>query len=91
MEAKPDYLSNPPPVYPEAARDNKEQGAVVLQVIVGENGRPESISIQTGSGFSELDQSALAAVRAWRFRPAILGGLKVKSRVVIPIRFKLDE
>ncbi len=91
MEAKPDYLSNSPPDYPDAARRDKEEGLVVLDVIVGTDGRPESIAIRNGSGFSDLDQSALAAVRAWRFRPASLGSVKVKSRVTIPIRFRLDQ
>jgi protein TonB len=90
MDAKPDYLSNPPPLYPESCRLNKQEGLAVLSVIVGTDGRPETISLQTGSGFSALDQAALEAVRKWRFRPASLGSLKVKSRVTIPIRFRLN-
>jgi len=91
MEAKPDYLSNPPPVYPDSSRREKQEGLAVLSVIIGTDGRPETISLQTGSGFAALDQAALEAVRKWRFRPASLGSLKVKSRVIIPIRFRLDR
>ena len=89
MDAKPDYLSNPPPTYPEASRRQRQEGLVLLEVIVSVEGRAESISVQTSSGFAALDASAAAALRKWRFRPASLGSMKVKSRVVVPIRFRL--
>ena len=91
MDAKPDYLSNAPPVYPESARRAKQEGVVVLSVIINTEGRPDDISIQTSSGFAPLDQSAVTAVHKWRFRPAELGSIKVKSRVVIPVRFRLGD
>ena len=91
MDVKPDYLSNPPPIYPESSRQEKQEGVVVLQVIVNTGGRVEDLSIVTTSGFKTLDESAVTAVRSWRFRPASLGSIKMKSRVVIPIRFRLDD
>lgn len=91
LDAKPDYLSNPPPIYPESSRRNKQEGVVVLSVIINVEGRPDDISIQTSSGFAPLDQSAVTAVHKWRFRSAELGSIKVKSRVVIPVRFRLGD
>jgi periplasmic protein TonB len=91
MDSKPDYLSNPPPVYPESARFAKQEGVVVLQVIVNTEGQPDSISIQAGSGFQALDQSAVDAVHKWRFRPASIGSMNVRSRVIIPVRFNLGR
>lgn len=91
MDAKPDYLSNPPPVYPEVSRQQKQEGVVLLQVIIGTEGRPDSVSVRTSSGFAPLDQSAIQAVRQWRFRPASLGSMNVRSRVLIPVRFRLDD
>lgn len=90
VDGKPDYLRNPPPVYPESARQARQEGLVVLQVIVNAEGRPDSVVIRTGSGFNPLDEAAVKAVRNWRFRPASLGGVKVRSRVVVPVRFRLD-
>ncbi len=90
LDAKPDYLSNPPPTYPESSRRGKQEGVVTLEVIVNTEGRPEEISIQTSSGFAPLDQSAVTAVHRWRFRPASMGSIKVKSRVLIPVRFQLN-
>lgn len=91
MDAKPDYLSNPPPVYPESSRRSKQEGVVLLEVIVSTEGRPDSISVQSTSGFPPLDQSAVTAVRKWRFRPAAMGSIKVRSRVLIPVRFRLGD
>lgn len=91
LNAQPDYLSNPPPDYPESSRRDKQEGVVVLEIIINESGRPDTITIQTSSGFAPLDRSALTAVHKWRFRPASLGNIKVKSRVVVPVRFRLDD
>jgi len=88
--AEPDYLSNPAPVYPDEARRHRQEGVVLLDVTVGEDGRVESLAIATGSGHPLLDQSALKTVREWRFKPATLGGIHLRSRVEIPIRFRLD-
>lgn len=90
MTVKPDYLSNPPPVYPEGCRRRKEEGLVVLAVVVGTDGRAESVSLGSSSGFPELDASARLAVNGWRFRAATMAGIKVKSRAVVPVRFRLD-
>jgi len=91
VEAKPDYLSNPPPVYPESSRRDKQEGVVLLEVIVNADGRPDSVSIQASSGHDLLDQAAVTAVHKWRFRPASMGSMNIKSRVVIPVRFRLDN
>ena len=90
LTVKPDYLSNPSPLYPEGSRRRKEEGLVVLAVIVGPEGRAEAVSLLATSGFAELDKSASTAVSGWRFRPATMAGLKVRSRVEVPVRFRLD-
>jgi protein TonB len=90
-EARPDYLRNPPPVYPEPSRLAKQEGTVVLEVIVDSQGLPDGVSVQTSSGFSLLDQSAVNAVQTWRFRPASLGGMKIKSHVLVPVLFQLHN
>jgi protein TonB len=90
-EAKPDYLNNPPPIYPEPSRLAKQEGTVVLEVFVTAEGSAGSVSVETSSGFGLLDQSAVTAVQKWRFRPALLGGMKVKSKVIIPVLFQLHN
>lgn len=90
VDEEPDYLSNPPPVYPEDARSAGQQGVVTLDVIVGTDGRPETIKIITSSGYYLLDDSAKSAVQHYKFRPATMGGIKCRSHVKVPICFRLD-
>jgi len=90
-EARPAYLRNPAPVYPEEARRLSQQGVVLLSVDVNASGRVDRLSVKQSSGHALLDDSASRAVRRWRFEPARLGSLKLDSKVVIPVRFQLEE
>lgn len=89
--AKPNYLKNPPPAYPEAARRLGQEGLVVLSVKVSREGAPDSVAIKQSSGFSLLDEAAARAVRRWKFHPAKIGTLPIESVVEVPIRFQLEE
>lgn len=87
--ARPSYRRNPPPIYPEAARRNGQQGLAILNVWVKADGKPGQVALKQSSGFPVLDDAALAAVRRWSFEPARAGGLPVESRVDVPVRFSL--
>ncbi len=90
--AHADYASNPPPIYPEAARRREQQGTVTIRVLVGADGAVERAELAESSGFDSLDDAALETVRSrWRFVPARHGGLAVESWVLVPIRFALLE
>jgi periplasmic protein TonB len=87
--AEPDYLRNPPPSYPRESRRLREQGVVLLTVSISRDGEVKGLSLKHGSGFSRLDESALVAVKSWRFKPALLAGIAIDSEVEVPIRFAL--
>jgi len=89
VEAKPDYLRNPPPVYPEAARRKHQEGLVVLAVTVTPQGHASEVKIKKSSGYPILDHAALEAVRNWEFQPARLGPLALESQIEIPVHFEL--
>ncbi len=88
---RPGSLGNAPPRYPELARRLGQEGRVVLTVAVDPTGRPVTVAVAASSGFLLLDESALEAVRRWRFHPRRLATLSVASTVEIPIRFQLDQ
>ena len=90
-KAKPDYLKNPEPEYPLAARRRRQSGSVVLNVTVSGSGRATEISIKTSSGYDLLDQAALKAVKAWEFEPARIRSVGMESKIEVPIRFKLSD
>ena len=89
-EAMPRYRDNRPPVYPGAARQRGYEGDVLIAAEVRADGRIGTVRVKRSSGYASLDDSALEAVRAWRFEPARRMGAAVDAWVEIPIRFKLS-
>ena len=85
-----DYLNNPVPPYPAAARKLKLQGTVIVRVLVSPQGKPEIIQLAESSGISVLDGAALKAVKDWSFVPAREGENPVAAWVDVPIRFRLN-
>jgi protein TonB len=84
-----DYLNNPAPRYPALSRRLREEGVVMLRVYVLPNGLPDTVELKRSSGSARLDESALMAVRQWRFLPARSGDVAVAAWVVVPIAFSL--
>ncbi|MET1081366.1 MAG: energy transducer TonB [Pseudomonas sp.] len=86
----PAFLAPPlQPRYPAQARRRNQRGTVVLEVRLDEQGRQRALQVLRSSGVASLDQAALQAVAAWRFRPETDAGRSVPSRVHIPIEFAL--
>jgi protein TonB len=85
-----DYLHNPKPAYPPAARRNGEEGKVLLKVRVSSQGTALDVAISKSSGFGRLDNAAAEAVARWRFVPAKRGDEAVESSVIVPITFALE-
>lgn len=80
-----------PPVYPPRCLRLGIEGTVRVRVLVGENGRVQEVTIGKSSGEAALDESALEAVRHWRFEPAKRDGVPVRAWAVVPIEFKLID
>lgn len=80
-----------PPRYPVESRRLKEQGVVVLDVIVGPDGRVAQIDVRASSGFPRLDQAAISAVRRWRLSPTMRDGIAVPVRGLVEIPFILTK
>jgi periplasmic protein TonB len=59
----------PDPQYTDEAREAKLQGAVMLQVLVGADGRASQIRVTKGLGLG-LEERSVQAIRGWRFVPA---------------------
>src|SRR5262249_28760938 len=85
------YLQNPAPAYPTLSRKLREQGRVILRVLVNPNGTADQVQLQTSSGYARLDESARETVARWKFVPAKRGSETVSDWVRIPINFKLDS
>ena len=68
------------------AKGFRISGAVLIGLIVGSNGEPRDVHV-VKSLEKEIDQSAVEAVRKWRFEPARKDGVPVAVRVAVEIRF----
>lgn len=90
VSLRPSYVTPPPPPrYPNTARRRNQQGVVRVEVRLDERGQQQRLTLIRSSGFESLDLAALEAVTNWRFRPEIVDGRAVPSRVEIPIEFAL--
>jgi protein TonB len=83
-------LSNPLPIYPPLSRRQGEEGRVLLNVHILENGQVGEVTIRQSSGFSRLDEAALVAVRQWHYVPAKQNGVPLAYWYVQPLSFSLD-
>ena len=79
------------PEYPSLARDAGVEGLVVVDVLIGTNGRVIRAELVRDHSVPMLDPYALEAARRWTFRPAISGGHAVPYWFRIPFRFVLHE
>jgi TonB family protein len=67
----------------------KYQGVVTLVAIITADGRATDIQVVKGLGLG-LDEKAIAAVRTWRFKPALgPNGKPAPVRQIIEVTFHL--
>lgn len=85
------HLNNPAPAYPTISRRLGEEGLVLLDVHIQPDGSVSEIRLKRSSGFARLDDSAIEAVRRWRYVPARRGNEAIPFWYVQPIRFALDR
>ncbi len=77
----------PAPTYPEAARRAGTQGMVVLDAVIGSDGRIKQLN--GVSGADVLVESAKAAVQSWTFEPYLFDGKPAEVETTISVEFRL--
>ena len=85
-----DYLQNPKPPYPPVSRRLNEQGKTTVRVLIGVDGQPQRAEIANSSGFSRLDEAAMATVMRWRYVPGKRGGVAEAMWFNVPINWVLE-
>jgi TonB family protein len=74
------------PDYPAAARPEKLQGVIVLDVVVGQDG--SVVDLHALNGPDILAQAAMGALRWWRFEPYRVDGRPVVVETTVAVEFK---
>jgi TonB family protein len=78
------------PVYPGTAKAAHIQGTVKLDMTISKEGVPEDIRV-VSSPSDDLTQSALDAVRQWRYSPTLLNGDPVAVVTNVVVNYTLSE
>ncbi len=76
------------PTYPAVAQAIRASGTVVLQATISRDGAIENLRVVEGPAV--LRQSALDAVKQWRYRPFMLNGQPVEVETTVDVQFKLE-
>jgi TonB family protein len=83
---------NPKAKYPAMSLRLGEEGRVIVDVTVADDGSVLDAKIDTSSGFDRLDHAAVETVlRSWRFVPGSVGGVPQKMEAKVALSFKLSE
>ena len=90
IDEPPALLAPLLPVYPPQARMRRVEGVVVLEFIVGLDGRTGDIRAVASHPGEVFVNAAVRAVERWRFRPGTRGGAPVATRVRQQVTFKLE-
>ena len=89
IDALPEAKTSIRPYYPLSARRRGNQGSVGLEVMISDDGEAMAVEVIESSGYTELDDAAIEAVKAAKFSPAKSDGCPVTAKVSITLEFKL--
>jgi TonB family protein len=85
----PNKVYSPSPQYTEIARKARITGVVIVEAIIDKQGNVTNVKVLKGLPMG-LDQSAVDAVKKWRFEPATLNGKPVAVIYNLTINFQLQ-
>jgi len=84
----PTRIKDVPPVYPKIARKARVQGVVILEAIIGVDGKVQRARVLRSEPL--LDQAALNAVQSWEYTPTLLSGRPVPIIMTVTVQFRLE-
>jgi TonB family protein len=80
-------ISKAVPIYPTEAKKAKIQGKVVLSILIDKGGNVQRVTAISGP--PELQQSAIDAVRQWKYKPYLLNGDPVEVESTVNVIYSL--
>ena len=76
------------PVYPAEAQAARVQGVVILEAVIGTNGKVTTARVLRSIPL--LDQPAIDAVTQWEYAPTLLNGVPVPVIMTVTVTFTLS-
>lgn len=80
-----------PPAYPRKAVLRRQEGRVVLLILVGTDGSAKEVRVHRSSGHVLLDRAASEAARRWTFTPGTRDGRPAELWAQVPVDFNLRD
>ncbi len=81
-------ISSVSPVYPMLAKNQHISGDVLIDALIDANGHVTTMKVISGPTL--LHQSAMAALRLWKYQPASLDGKPVPMHLTVTLQFRLQ-
>jgi TonB family protein len=92
IDSAPAFLWMPPVEYPQTGRRTQTGERVLVELVVGANGRPDTTMIKVlSAAYQEFAVEALRGVKEAHFRPAKVAGCPVPVVVRMPIDFRIPQ
>jgi protein TonB len=76
------------PLYPALAKETRIQGQVLIDAVIDEQGNV--VEMHVVSGHPLFLQSAMSAVRNWKYEPTYLNGQPIAVQLIVTITFQLS-
>jgi protein TonB len=84
----PEKVRDVSPIYPPIAQSARVQGIVIVEAIIGPDGRVTDVRVLRGIAL--LNAAAMDAVRQWEFTPTLLNGIPVPVIMTVTVNFTLQ-
>ncbi len=91
VDVKPRPLAQARPTYPSRARSNNVEGYVVLNMLIGKDGRVSRVKLIESEPPGVFDDAVMSVAQTWQFEPALYQGQPVAMRATQRIPFKLGN
>jgi TonB family protein len=75
------------PQYPEAARNDRIEGTIILSASISELGNVETVELVSGD--RTLAPAAIEAVKQWKYKPFLLNGTPMTMLTQVVVEFRL--
>jgi len=90
VDQAPKVVKQERPVYPIVARRRNLAGKVTVKFLVDQSGRVVKPKILDANPTGIFEESVLASITRWQFKPGRYQGREVATWVVLPIQFRLE-
>lgn len=88
--SEPVLLHRVDPEYPRPAASARAQGVVILEAVIRRDGTVGDVKPRRELSMG-LTEAASAAVKQWRYKPAMMDGIPVEFALTVTVVFKLNR